>query len=171
MNTCLLSFHFIFLYFGERGQEDSLPLCYIVVRSTTHFLSFSNNLNSVKEIFFFFKKKITKYTNLLLLRALREIMVNNYISNLLLSTLRVYLVVVKLQRGREKGRGGCQVGERKYGWGSLEKMREEGVQLGRGERVENGGEGVFSLGSPFKRKSFLSNLTVKRERKVRRECV
>ena len=57
MNTCLLSFHFIFLYFGERGWEDSLPLCYIVVRSTTHFLSFSNNINSVKEIFFFLKKK------------------------------------------------------------------------------------------------------------------
>ena len=50
-------------------------------------------------------------------------------------------------------------------------MREEGVWLGRGERVENGGEGVFSLGPPFKRKCFLSNLTVKRERKVRRECV
>ena len=50
-------------------------------------------------------------------------------------------------------------------------MREEGGWLGRGERVENGGEGVFSLGPPFKRKRFLSNLTVKQERKVRRECV
>ena len=33
-------------------------------------------------------------------------------------------------------------------------MRDEGVWLRRGERVENGGGGVFSLSSPFKRKKF-----------------
>ena len=57
MNTCPLSFLFIFLFFGQRGWEDSLPLCYIVVRSTTHFLHFSNNLNGVKEIILKKKKK------------------------------------------------------------------------------------------------------------------
>ena len=57
MNTCLLSFLFIFLFFGQRGWEDSLPLCYIVVRSTTNFLHFSNNLNGVKEIILKKKKK------------------------------------------------------------------------------------------------------------------
>ena len=42
---------------------------------------------------------------------------------------------------RENERGGCLVGE--------------------GREVENGGEGVFSLGPPFKSKSFFSNLTIK----------
>ena len=167
--SSFLSFYF-FIFWGEGvGRFFTFMLYCCKIYYT--FPQFFKQFKQCKRDFFFFFKKNTKYTNLLLLRALREIMVNNYISNLLLSTLRVYLVVVKLQRGREKARGGCQVGERKYGWGSLEKMREEGVWLGKGERVENGGEGVFSLGPPFKRKSFLSNLTVKRERKVRRECV
>ena len=51
-------------------------------------------------------------------------------------------------------------------------MRDEGVWLRKGERVENGGGGVFSLGPPFKRKKFslqFDNIT--RENSEERVCL
>ena len=80
MNTCLLSFHFIyfFIFWGEGVGILFTFLCYIVVRSTAHFFRFSNNLNCVEEIIKK-KKNLIQCTKLLLLRGLGKVMINNFI--------------------------------------------------------------------------------------------
>ena len=79
MNTCLLSFHFIyfFIFWGEGVGILFTILCYIVVRFIAHLFRFSNNLNCVEEIIK--KKKILiQCTKLLLLRGLGKVMINNF---------------------------------------------------------------------------------------------
>ena len=78
MNTCLLSFHFFFNFWGEGVGILFTILCYSVVRFIAHLFRFSNNLNCVEEIIK--KKKILiQCTKLLLLRGLGKVMINNFI--------------------------------------------------------------------------------------------
>ena len=96
------------------------------------------------------KKKLTKCIKLLLLRGFGEVMVNSFVSNLLLSTLRVGLFMGEIIEGEKKGETRVLGWGEKYGWSSFrENKRENGK-----------GESLVGEGRKWGRRSFLPRPTI-----------